>query len=90
MPSAKPVKTSSFGGCTADKIRPNPITPETPVVNVILSFEETLKLKAAIDACASPLNTYDRSTTAGRRAGMCLAVFLHQGRVTITEQNIGL
>lgn len=84
------LKTASFGGCTVNRFSPADVAGRVKVVNAILSFEEALKLKTAIEACVLQLNSYHRATTDGKRAGMCIALHVDKDRITITEQNTSL
>ena len=81
------LKTFSFGGCEFGKLSPKlaDLSPSTRVLNVGLSFEDALKLHLAIGECIRQLNSYKRSTTAGRRSALNLALHLDKGRVTVNE-----
>ena len=89
MPEPKK-KTFSFGTCTFAKTSPTrqTLSPNTRILNVALSFEDGLKLSLAIDECLRKLNSYNRSTTEGRKTGMNLAIHLEQKRITVNEQNV--
>jgi len=80
----------SLGSCRFEQISPQreALEPTTRVLNVLISFEDALKLHVAIQNCVLRLNGYDRSTVDGRRAAMNLAVFLDQKAITITEGNL--
>lgn len=83
-------KTFSFGGATFGKLSPQlaALSPDTRVLNVTLSFEEALKLNLAVDECLRRLNSYNRSTSAGKRAALNVAIHLDKGRVTVNEGKI--
>ncbi len=86
--SRRPIlKTSSFGGCEFGKLSPqlSKLSADTRVLNVTLSFEDALKIHLAIGECVRQLNSYKRSTTAGRRSALNLAIHLDKGRLTINE-----
>ena len=86
--SSSPVsKSFSFGGCSLGRLSPKleSLGPETKVLNITLSFEDALKLNLAIDECVRKLNSYKRSTAAGKRSALNLAVHLDQARITINE-----
>ena len=80
-------KTFSFGGCefgaTSPKI--SELSPDTPMLNITVSFEEALKLHLAIGECIRKLNSYNSSGTAGKRTGLNLAIHLGKHRITINE-----
>jgi hypothetical protein len=80
-------KTFSFGGCNFGKLSPKleKLDSSTKVVNITLSFEDALKLNLAIDECVRRLNSYKRSTAAGKRSALNLAVHLNKDRITVNE-----
>ena len=82
-----PIKTFSFGGCDFNRISPktDALSPATQVLNIEVDFEEALKLHLAIGECVRKLNTYKRSTKAGKRTALNLAIHLSKGRITINE-----
>ena len=81
------IKMFSFGGCDFGRTSPKvqDLSPTTKVLNVEVGFEEALKLHLAIGECIRKLNSYKRSTTAGRRSALNLAIHLSKGRLTINE-----
>jgi len=81
------IKTFSFGGCDFGRTSPSveALSPNTQVLNVEITFEEALKLHLAIGECVRKLNSYKRSTSAGKRTALNLAIHLSKGRVTINE-----
>jgi hypothetical protein len=81
-------KPGVFGGCNINRTSPKPPAINTKVLNVTIIFEEALKLHLAIGECIRKLNTYNRSTTAGKSAALNLAVRLSKGRVTVNEGRI--
>jgi hypothetical protein len=80
------IKTKqSFGGVTIAHISP-PVAAGAPkAMNVHLTFEEGLKLYFSLGQLLGKLNTYKRSTTAGRRAAANLCIYPHKGRITVNE-----
>ena len=72
MPIAKKV---SSGTCSYAKTSPaqSTLSAKTKILNVFISFEDALKLNIAIDECVRRLNSYKRSTKAGRRSGLNVA-----------------
>jgi len=89
MPTNLPVK-ATFGGCTFSGTSPelSGLSPKTPMLNVWVSFEEALKFSLAIQECVRKLNTYNRSTRAGKRTGLNIAVHLQKRRITVNETNV--
>jgi uncharacterized protein (DUF1810 family) len=82
-------KTFSFGGCEFGATSPNiaELSPDTPMFNIAVPFEEALKLHLAIGECIRKLNSYKRSTKAGKRSALNIAIHLAKQRITINETN---
>ena len=87
MGESPKLKTFSFGGCdfgaTSPKI--SELSADTAMLNLTVGFEEALKLHLAIGECVRQLNKYKRSTTAGKRTALNLAIHLSKGRITVNE-----
>ncbi len=83
-------KEFTFGTCDFSFTSPErrQLSPQTPVLNVTLSFENALKLNLAIDECVRKINRYKKSTKEGKRAALNLAIFLNQGRVSVNETRL--
>jgi hypothetical protein len=86
MPTPK-VKTFSFGSCEYDRLSPprEKLTASTKVLNIALSFEDAMKLGLAVDECIRKINTYNRSTRAGKKSAVNLAIHLHAERISVNE-----
>ena len=84
------LKKFSFGGCDFSRTSPRreALSANTAVLNVILSFEDALKLNLAIDECVRKLNSYKRSTTQGRRTALNVTIHLDKNRVTVNEARL--
>lgn len=84
------LKTFSFGGCDFGRTSPavGALSPNTKMLNIEIDFEEALKLHLAIGECIRKLNSYNRSTRAGKRTALNLAIHLSKGRVTINEAKL--
>lgn len=80
-------KTDTFGGCNFSHTSPtqDALSPDTVTLNIVVSFEEALKLNLAIDECVRRLNKYNRSTREGKRAAVNLTVHLRARRIFVTE-----
>ena len=75
----------TFGSVRVNSFSP-PIAPETPkALNVIITFEEALRIHLGIGQALAKLNGYDRSTKTGRGSALNLCVYTHGGRITINE-----
>jgi hypothetical protein len=80
-------KKFSFGTSRYSKTSPDrsKLSPTTSILNLYLTFEEALKLNLSIDECIRKLNTYNRSTKAGKSIGLNVAIHLDQERITVNE-----
>jgi len=89
-PVSPALKTFSFGGCDFSRTSPavETFSPNTQVLSIEIGFEDALKLHLAIGECVRKLNSYKRSTTAGKRTALNLAVHLSKNRVTINETKL--
>src|SRR4051812_41854557 len=75
----------SFGGVTIAHISP-PVDQVAPkAMNVHLSFEEALKLHFGLGQLLGRINSYNRSTSAGRRAAANVCIYPHKLRITLNE-----
>jgi hypothetical protein len=92
MAKSIPQKTSSFGTIAVSHLTPASFEQNAPdAVNIVISFEEALKLYFGIGQCLAKLNSYKRSTKAGRKAAMNLCLFVNRSKVsrlTINEDKI--
>jgi hypothetical protein len=86
-PNLPKVKTFSFGGCEFGQTSPSisDLSGTTAMLNLTVSFEEALKLQLAIGECVRKLNSYKRSTKAGKRTSLNIAIHLSKHRITINE-----
>lgn len=80
-------KKSSFGSCNFSHTSPtqSAMSPTTRSLNVVVSFEDALKLNLAIDECLRRLNKYNRSTKSGKNAALNLTIHLQAHRIAINE-----
>lgn len=82
--AAREIRQSSFGGCAYSKASPahGKLAASTQVVNLVIPFEEALKLNLAVDEAVRSLNASQRR---GRRAALNLTLHFHTGRITVSE-----
>ena len=80
-------KSYTFGTCSYERTSParSALSPDTKVVNIIVPFEEALKLNLAVDECVRKLNSYKMSTTEGKRAALNLTIYLDMNRIAVNE-----
>lgn len=78
-------RKASFGGANIDHFSP-PIGESAPTaLNVVLSFEEALKLHLSLGQALGHINGYDRSTKKGRHTAVNLCIYQHKDRVVVVE-----
>jgi len=78
-------RKKTYGSANVDHFSP-PLTERMPkAINIVLSFEEAMKLHLSLGQLLGHLNGYDRSTTAGKRTAANLCVYTQAQRVAITE-----
>jgi hypothetical protein len=87
--SATPIRQKeTFGGANIDHFSP-PLPDSTPkAINMTLSFEDALKLHLSLGQILGKLNSYDRSTKAGRRSAVNLCVYTQVQRMVVVEGKI--
>lgn len=80
-------KQFSFGSSDFGKLSPKQesLSAGTKILNVTMSFEDALKLHLAVGECLSKLNSYNRSTKAGKSSALNLAIHLDKSRVSVNE-----
>ena len=80
----------SFGGCTFTRASPayGMLADNTKVVNIVLSFEEALKLNLAVQEAVRDLNTLHRAMKVNKLAGMKLAIHMNKNRITVARGRV--
>ncbi len=80
-------KKYTFGTCGFSRTSPHRdvISPNTKVLNVIVSFEDALKLNLAISECVRKLNSYNRNYREGKIAALNFTLHLNKNRITINQ-----
>jgi hypothetical protein len=78
-------RKSTFGSAGIDHF--SPALPEgTPkAINMVLSFEDAMRLHLSLGQLLGHLNGYDRSTSDGRRTAVNLCVYTQQRRIAVVE-----
>jgi hypothetical protein len=88
-PDGSPRRKETFGGATVERFSPAP-GPDVPAaLNVVLSFEEALKLHLSLGQLLGHLNGYDRATKEGKRTAVNLCVYTRRMRMTVNESKTG-
>ena len=81
-------KQFTFGTCALNHLSPPAITATTRAVNIVVSFEEALKLNLAIDEGLRALNKNNRATREGKDSALCLTVYLDTKRITVNQAKV--
>ena len=88
---ASPAKVKQTYGCgSIDHFSPTPGGPRwpdpPPAVNIVLSFEEALKLHLAVGERLSAINKLNRATRQGKKAAVNLCAYTGPGEaMTVTD-----
>ena len=83
------IKTKkSFRTLDIARISPQPQPGAVKSMNLMLTFEEALKLHFGLGQALAKLNTYSRSTADGKRACVNVCVFPEISRITINEDKL--
>ena len=87
-PDGSPRRKQTFGGATVDRFSPQPEPDGPATLNVVLTFEEALKLHLSISQLLGHLNGYDRATKEGRRTAVNLCIYTGMKRITVNEARL--
>ena len=84
------VNDLSFGGCRYERTNPTraDLTQQAKVLNIVVSFENALQLKAALDEGVRELNLYKRKSQEGMKKALILKVGLRDTRIEVTRGKI--
>jgi hypothetical protein len=83
---ATEIKTKkTFGTLDVARISPEPKAGGPRAINIHMTFEDALKLHFGLGQALAKLNSYNRSTTDGKRATVNLCVFTDINRLKINE-----
>lgn len=63
------------------------LSPATKILNVVISYEEALKLNMGLQAALIQMSRYKFSTKEGKRAAVTIAVHLDQERISLHESS---
>ena len=86
---AKEIKTKeTFGGNEVAQIRPEPVDGVPTAMNIVISFEEALKLHLSLGQALAKLNSYNRATTDGKRSAVNICLYPHKKRITVNETKL--
>lgn len=86
---AAEIKTKqTFGGSDIGSIRPAPGDCVPTAMNIVISFEEALKLHLSLGQALAKLNGYNRATKEGRRTAVNICLYPHKKRITVNESKL--
>lgn len=86
---AKQIKRKEpFGGYDIAHVSPPASELAPKAINLAISFEDGLKLHLALGQILGQLNSYKRSTTAGKLSAINLCVYTEANRITVTETKL--
>jgi len=78
----------TFGSANIDHFSPQLPEGTPKAINMTLSFEDALKLHLSLGQVLGKLNSYNRSTKAGRRSAVNLCVYPQVKRMVVVEGKI--
>jgi hypothetical protein len=82
----------SFGTVAVARVGPKTFEETAPpAINIVVGFEDALKLCFGIEQCLAQLNKYDRNASGGRATAVNLCLFINKGgvpRITVMETRI--
>jgi len=81
-------RKKSYGGCSVDHFSPQVKDGWPKAINVVLGFEEAMKLQLALQARLLDINRLNRSTRQGRAAAVNLCVYTDVSRVTVNAAKV--
>jgi hypothetical protein len=81
-------KQYTFGTCSLNHFSPPVISSSTRALNIVVSFEDALKLNLAISEGVRALNKNNRATREGRDSALNLTVYLDKKRITVNQAKV--
>jgi len=75
----------SYGSCSVDHFSPPSQEGWPPAVNIVLGFEEAMKLQLALQARLLDMNRLNRATKEGKTAAVKLCVHVGIKRITVNS-----
>jgi len=81
-------KKQSYGGCTINHFSPAKKDTWPEAINIVLGFEEALKLQLALQARLMDINRLNRATREGKAAAVNLRVYTGRMRITLDTATV--
>lgn len=87
MKRRRPLKKVTFGTCAYGRTSPDQakLSTDTKILNILIPFEQSLKINLAMDECVRNLNKYSKSTSEGKRAALNFCIHFNQKRISVHE-----
>ncbi|MBX3395265.1 MAG: hypothetical protein KF841_07840 [Phycisphaerae bacterium] len=83
------IKTKqTFGSADVAHVSPQFREDVPRAMNIVITFEEALKLHLAIGQTLAKLNSYNRATKDGKRSAVNLCVYPHVIRISVNEAKL--
>jgi hypothetical protein len=83
-----PKTKETYGTVTVDRLSPEYREGWPKSVNMIMSFEEALKLQLGLQHALLEINKLKRSTVEGRRAAVNLCLHTGSQRITVNPAKV--
>jgi len=82
--------TFTYGSARINRLSPKieDVSERTKAVNIVLSYEEALKLNMALQNGLMKLVQLNRATTAGKAEGINLTVYLQSERIAVNPVKV--
>ena len=87
MPKNSIRKKQSYGGCNIDHFNPARADGWPKAINILLGFEDALKLQLALQARLMEINCLNHSTKEGKVAAVNLCVYM-DGRLSVNAGKV--
>lgn len=84
--TAKQKKT--YGVCKVEHLRPAPDEQWPKAINMIVTFEEAMKLHLALQHRLLDINKLNRASKAGKAAAVNLCLFTEDPRITVSPGKV--
>ncbi len=85
----KPAKVKkSYGTCSVDHLSPAADGGWPKAINIVMAFEEAMKLHLALQASLLDINRLNRSTREGKMAAVNLCLHVGANRITVNADKV--
>lgn len=88
MANAVTRQKKTYGGATVERFSPPKSDVWPKAINMVIPFEEALKLHLSIGQALGDLNRIDRSTREGKRTAVNLCVYTERKRIVVVSSKL--